>query len=113
MSMNFQKDLIQISKATGISLITLNHMSEQRVLQLLMAVNCGDLAEVENLARMQILDDNIKKISELTGVPVLQLSELSQEKQEQLVGQYTMEIGITPDAELKENLIEKIKVMEK
>lgn len=113
MSMNFQKDLIQISKATGISMVTLSQMSEQRVLQLLMAVNCGDLTEVENLAKMQILDDNIKKISELTGIPVLQLSELSQENQEQLVGQYTMEIGITPDAELKENLIEKIKVMEK
>ena len=113
MSKKFQKDLIQISKATGISMMTLNHMSEQRVLQLLMAVNCGDLTEVENLAKIQIIDDNIKKISELIGVPILQLSELSQENQEQLVGQYTMEIDIIPDEKVRENLIEKIKVMEK
>lgn len=109
MSKKFQKDLIQVSKATGISMMTLNHMSEQRVLQLLMAVNCGDLAEVENLARMQILDDNIKKISELTGVPVLRISELTQEKQEQLVGKYTMEFEVISDEELKNSLLDIIK----
>ena len=108
MSKKFQKDLIQISKSTGISMITLNHMSEQRVLQLLMAANCGNLTEVENLARMQILDDNIEKISELTGIPVLQFSELSQEKIEHLVGQYSMEKDITPDEELKNSLLERI-----
>lgn len=109
MSKNFQKDLIQVSNATGISMMTLNHMSEQRVMQLLMAVNCGDLAEVENLARMQILDDNIKKISELTGVPVLRISELTQEKQEQLVGKYTMEFEVISDEELKNSLLDIIK----
>lgn len=108
MSKNFQKDLIQISKTTGISMITLNHMSEQRVLQLLMAANCGDYSEVQNIAKKQIIDDCIKEISKFIGVPVLKLSELSQENQEQLVGQYSMEIGITPDEELKNSLLERI-----
>lgn len=108
MSKKFNNDLIQISKATGISMITLNHMSEQRVLQLLMAFNCGDLTKVENLTRMQICDDYIEKISKLTEIPVLQLSELPQEKIEQIIGQYTMEIDITPDEVLKNSLLEVI-----
>ncbi|MDE6149976.1 MAG: hypothetical protein K2F81_07780 [Ruminococcus sp.] len=50
----------------------------------------------------------LKKVSELTGIPHADLIKLPQKRIETLVGQYTMEIDITPDEELKNSLLDVI-----
>lgn len=104
----FKEDLIEISKATGVSMDTLNALSEDKVLQILMAFNSGSLSEIYHIADMQMYFDMLKKVSELTGIPHADLIKLPQKKIETLVGQYTMEIDITPDEELKRELLEVI-----
>lgn len=108
MSKNFKEDLIEISKATGVSIDTLNALSEDKVLQILMAFNSGSLSEIYHIADMQMYFDMLKKVSELTGVSHSDLIKLPQKKIETLVGQYTMEIDITPDEELKNSLLDVI-----
>lgn len=104
----FREDLIEISKATGVSMDTLNALSEDKVLQILMAFNSGSLSEIYHIAGMQMYFDMLKKVSELTDIPHADLIKLSQKKIETLVGQYTMEIDITPDEELKNSLLDVI-----
>ncbi len=57
---------------------------------------------------MQMYFDMLKKVSELTGIPHADLIKLPQKRIETLVGQYTMEIDITPDEELKNSLLDVI-----
>lgn len=104
----FKEDLIEISKATGVSMDTLNALSEDKVLQILMAFNSGSLSEIYHIADIQMYFDMLKKVSELTGIPHADLIKLPQKKIEALVGQYTMEIYITSDEELKKSLIDVI-----
>lgn len=105
---NLKDDLIEISKATGISVDTLRELPEEKVLEILMAFNAGSLSDIYHIADMQMYFNMLKKVSELTGVPHSDLIKLPQKKIETLVGQYTMEIDITPDEELKRELLEVI-----
>lgn len=104
----FKEDLIEISKATGISMDTLDSLPEEKVLEVLMSFNTGSLSEIYHIADMQMYYNMLKKVSELTSVPHDMLIRLPQNKIEHLVGQYTMEIDITPDEELKRELFEVI-----
>lgn len=104
----FKEDLIEISKATGISMNTLESLPKEKVLEALMSFNTGSLSEIYHIADMQMYYNMLKKVSKLTGVPNGTLIKLSQNKIEHLVGQYTMEIDITPDEELRRELLEVI-----
>lgn len=104
----FKEDLIEISKATGISMDTLDSLPEEKVLEMLMSYNSGSWEEVYHIADMQMYYNMLKKVSQLTGVPHETLIKLPQNKIEHLVGQYTMEIDITPDEELRNGLLEVI-----
>jgi hypothetical protein len=104
----FKEDLIEISKATGISINTLESLPEEKVLEALMSFNTGNLSEIYHIADMQMYYNMLKKVSQLTGVPHDMLIRLPQDKIEHLVGQYTMEIDITPDEELRNSLLEVI-----
>lgn len=73
-----------------------------------MSFNTGRLSEIYHIADMQMYYNMLKKVSELTGVPHDMLIRLPQNKIEHLVGQYTMEIDITPDEELRRELLEVI-----
>lgn len=104
----FKEDLIEISKATGISMDALDSLPEKKVLEALMSFNTGRLSEIYHIADMQMYYNMLKKVSGLTGVPHDMLIRLPQNKIEHLVGQYTMEIDITPDEELRRELLEVI-----
>lgn len=104
----FKEDLIEISKATGISMDTLESLPEEKILEMLMSYNSGSLSEIYHIADMQMYYNMLKKVSQLIGVPHETLIKLPQNKIEHLVGQYTMEIDITPVEELRRELLEVI-----
>lgn len=108
----FKEDLIEISKSTGISMDTLESLPEEKVLEVLMSFNTGSLSEIYHTADMQMYYNMLKKVSQLTGVPHETLIKLPQNKIEHLVGQYTMEIDITPNEELRNSLLEVINCKE-
>lgn len=108
MSKNFREDLIEISKVTGISMDILNELTEEKVLEILMSYNTGDLSDVYRVANMQIYFNVLKKVSEFTELPYTELINLPQSKIEKLVGQYSMEFDITPEEQLKNSLLEVI-----
>lgn len=91
---------------------TLESLTEEKVLEMLMSYNSGSWEEVYHIADMQMYYNMLKKVSQLTGVPHDMLIRLPQDKIEHLVGQYTMEIDITPDEELRNSLLEVINCKE-
>lgn len=105
---NFEQDLLKISKTTGIDIETLKMMNGSETLQVIMAYNSGDLSDVYSIAQEKIYLNMLKEISEFLQKPYEDLINLPHEKIESLVGQYTMEIGITDDEKLRNNLIKLI-----